>query len=601
MKSNKAKRSSLQLIRRFWPYEKKYLKTVILDLFCAALTCLCDLILPLILRTITNLAMTDLAALTVSLVLKLTFLYFILRLIDAGAQYYMADMGHVMGVYIETDMREDAFDHLLKLGYTYYSNTKIGQIMGRITNDLFDVTEFAHHCPEEFFIAGLKFVVSFVILCTYNVPLTILIFACIPLMTVVSIKLNRWQREAFRRQRIQIGELNAQIEDSLLGERVVKAFGVEEREKVKFTKGNQEFQDIKKLTYKTMAAFQASTRLFDGLMYLLVVLGGGLFVIRGAISPGDLVAYVMYVSTLIATIRRIVEFEEQFQRGMTGIERFFEIMDAPIEIQDAEDAVPLQMKEGSIDFKNVSFEYPDDHNHVLKDLSLHVAPGERVALVGPSGGGKTTLCNLIPRFYDVTGGEIDVDGQDIRHVTLKSLREAIGVVQQDVYLFSGSVAENIAYGKKDATMEEIRQAAKLAGADEFISGLKDGYDTYVGERGVKLSGGQKQRISIARVFLKNPPILILDEATSALDNESELLVGKSLNQLAQGRTTITIAHRLTTIRNYDRILVLSGDGIEEEGSHEELLKKRGSYYRLWNQLTGEDGEKSNDSDCSGGR
>ena len=601
MKSNKAKRSSLQLIRRFWPYEKKYLKTVILDLFCAALTCLCDLILPLILRTITNLAMTDLAALTVSLVLKLTFLYFILRLIDAGAQYYMADMGHVMGVYIETDMREDAFDHLLKLGYTYYSNTKIGQIMGRITNDLFDVTEFAHHCPEEFFIAGLKFVVSFVILCTYNVPLTILIFACIPLMTVVSIKLNRWQRKAFRRQRIQIGELNAQIEDSLLGERVVKAFGVEEREKVKFTKGNQEFQDIKKLTYKTMAAFQASTRLFDGLMYLLVVLGGGLFVIRGAISPGDLVAYVMYVSTLIATIRRIVEFAEQFQRGMTGIERFFEIMDAPIEIQDAEDAVPLQMKEGSIDFKKVSFEYPDDHNHVLKDLSLHVAPGERVALVGPSGGGKTTLCNLIPRFYDVTGGEIDVDGQDIRHVTLKSLREAIGVVQQDVYLFSGSVAENIAYGKKDATMEEIRQAAKLAGADEFISGLKDGYDTYVGERGVKLSGGQKQRISIARVFLKNPPILILDEATSALDNESELLVGKSLNQLAQGRTTITIAHRLTTIRNYDRILELSGDGIEEEGSHEELLKKRGSYYRLWNQLTGEDGEKSNDSDCSGGR
>ena len=601
MKSNKAKRSSLQLIRRFWPYEKKYLKTVILELFCAALTCLCDLILPLILRTITNLAMTDLAALTVSLVLKLTFLYFILRLIDAGAQYYMADMGHVMGVYIETDMREDAFDHLLKLGYTYYSNTKIGQIMGRITNDLFDVTEFAHHCPEEFFIAGLKFVVSFVILCTYNVPLTILIFACIPLMTVVSIKLNRWQREAFRRQRIQIGELNAQIEDSLLGERVVKAFGVEEREKVKFTKGNQEFQDIKKLTYKTMAAFQASTRLFDGLMYLLVVLGGGLFVIRGAISPGDLVAYVMYVSTLIATIRRIVEFAEQFQRGMTGIERFFEIMDAPIEIQDAEDAVPLQMKEGSIDFKKVSFEYPDDHNHVLNDLSLHVAPGDRVALVGPSGGGKTTLCNLIPRFYDVTGGEIDVDGQDIRHVTLKSLREAIGVVQQDVYLFSGSVAENIAYGKKDATMEEIRQAAKLAGADEFISGLKDGYDTYVGERGVKLSGGQKQRISIARVFLKNPPILILDEATSALDNESELLVGKSLNQLAQGRTTITIAHRLTTIRNYDRILVLSGDGIEEEGSHEELLKKRGSYYRLWNQLTGEDGEKSNDSDCSGGR
>lgn len=584
MNTNEHKRSTWHLIKRFWPYERKYLKTVLLDLFCAALTCLCDLVLPLILRTITNLAMTDLAALTVSLVLKLTFLYFVLRLIDAGAQYFMADMGHVMGVYIETDMREDAFDHLLKLGYTYYSNTKIGQIMGRITNDLFDVTEFAHHCPEEFFIAGLKFVVSFIILCTYNVALTVIIFACVPLMTVVSIKLNHWQRETFRRQRVQIGELNAQIEDSLLGERVVKAFAVEEREKAKFTRGNQEFQHIKKLTYKAMAAFQASTRLFDGLMYLLVVLGGGLFVIRGAISPGDLVAYVMYVSTLIATIRRIVEFAEQFQRGMTGIERFFEIMDAPIEIQDAPDAVPLQLKEGAIDFKNVSFEYPDDHNQVLKNLSLYIAPGERVALVGSSGGGKTTLCNLIPRFYEVTSGEIDIDGQNISSVTLKSLRAAIGVVQQDVYLFSGSVAENIAYGKTDATMEEIREAARLAGADEFILDLKDGYDTYVGERGVKLSGGQKQRISIARVFLKNPRILILDEATSALDNESELLVGQSLNKLAKGRTTITIAHRLTTIKDYDRILVLSEDGVEEEGTHEELLEKKGSYYRFWNQL-----------------
>lgn len=584
MNTNEHKRSTWHLIKRFWPYERKYLKTVLLDLFCAALTCLCDLVLPLILRTITNLAMTDLAALTVSLVLKLTFLYFVLRLIDAGAQYFMADMGHVMGVYIETDMREDAFDHLLKLGYTYYSNTKIGQIMGRITNDLFDVTEFAHHCPEEFFIAGLKFVVSFIILCTYNVALTVIIFACVPLMTVVSIKLNHWQRETFRRQRVQIGELNAQIEDSLLGERVVKAFAVEEREKAKFTRGNQEFQHIKKLTYKAMAAFQASTRLFDGLMYLLVVLGGGLFVIRGAISPGDLVAYVMYVSTLIATIRRIVEFAEQFQRGMTGIERFFEIMDAPIEIQDAPDAVPLQLKEGAIDFKNVSFEYPDDHNQVLRNLSLYIAPGERVALVGSSGGGKTTLCNLIPRFYEVTSGEIDIDGQNISSVTLKSLRAAIGVVQQDVYLFSGSVAENIAYGKTDATMEEIREAARLAGADEFIMDLKDGYDTYVGERGVKLSGGQKQRISIARVFLKNPRILILDEATSALDNESELLVGQSLNKLAKGRTTITIAHRLTTIKDYDRILVLSEDGVEEEGTHEELLEKKGSYYRFWNQL-----------------
>ncbi|MEE1087037.1 MAG: ABC transporter ATP-binding protein [Schaedlerella sp.] len=572
------------LLRRFWPYMKKYKKTIALDLFCAGLTCLCDLFLPLILRTITNQAMTDLASLTVFLVLKLSLLYLILRLIDAAAQYYMADMGHVMGVYIETDMRKDAFEHLQKLGYTYYSNTKIGQIMGRITNDLFEVTEFAHHCPEEFFIAGLKFIVSFVILCNYNIPLTILIFLCVPLMTVVSTVMNQRLRAAFRQQRVQVGELNSQIEDSLLGERVVKAFGAEERETEKFEQGNQDFKTIKKKTYKFMAAFQASTRLFDGLMYLVVVLGGGLFVIYKLISPGDLVAYVLYVSTLIATIRRIIEFVEQFQRGMTGIERFFEIMDAPIEIEDAPDAKELQMDKGEIQFHEVSFEYPDDHNSVLRNLCLTIRPGERIGLVGASGGGKTTLCNLIPRFYDVTDGKITIDGQDIREVTVKSLRGVIGIVQQEVYLFSGSVAENIAYGKENATREEIMQAAMLAGADGFINQLKDGYDTYVGERGVKLSGGQKQRIAIARVFLKNPKILLLDEATSALDNESEILVGQSLERLAHGRTTLTIAHRLTTIKDYDRILVLDKEGITEEGSHEELLNKKGTYYRLWNQI-----------------
>ncbi|MCI2047239.1 MAG: ABC transporter ATP-binding protein/permease [Faecalibacterium sp.] len=576
--------SGAALIRRFWPYQRKYLKTVAMDLFCAALTCLCDLVLPLILRTITNTAMNDLAALTVSLVCRLAFVYLLLRLIDAAAQYFMADMGHVMGVYIETDMRRDAFDHLQKLGYTYYSNTKIGQIMGRITNDLFEVTEFSHHCPEEFFIAGLKIVVSFIILCTCNIPLTVLIFLCVPLMAVVSTALNHKLRAAFRRQRVQIGELNAQIEDSLLGERVVKAFGAEEMEAEKFAQGNGTFQRIKKQTYHFMALFQASTRLFDGLMYLVVILGGGLFVVYGAITPGDLIAYVLYVSTLIATIRRIVEFAEQFQRGMTGIERFFEILDAPIEVRDAPGAVPLQVRRGAVDFHDVSFEYPDDHNAVLHHVALSIRPGERVALVGPSGGGKTTLCNLIPRFYDVTGGEIDIDGQDIRAVTLKSLRSAIGIVQQDVYLFSGSVAENIAYGRPDATRAAIEQAAALAGADTFICALKDGYDTYVGERGVKLSGGQKQRIAIARVFLKNPPILILDEATSALDNESEILVGQSLEQLAHGRTTLTIAHRLTTIKNYDRILVLGADGIAETGTHEALLAQKGIYYRLWNQI-----------------
>lgn len=577
--------SNLQLIRRFWPYQKKYRKTMALDLFCAALTCLCDLVLPLILRTITNTAMQDLAALTAGLILKLTFLYLVLRLIDAAAQYYMADMGHVMGVYIETDMRRDAFNHLQRLSHAYYSNTKIGQIMGRITNDLFEVTEFSHHCPEEFFIATLKILVSFAILCTYNIPLTILIFLCVPLMVVVSTILNTRLRAAFRQQRIQIGELNAQIEDSLLGERVIKAFGAEKMETEKFARGNQQFKQIKKQSYHYMALFQASTRLFDGLMYLLVILAGGLFVIYQAITPGDLVAYVLYVSTLIATIRRIVEFAEQFQRGMTGIERFFEIMDTPVDITDAPDAVPLQVKQGAIRFQNVSFEYPDDHNHVLRNIHLSIAPGERLALVGPSGGGKTTLCNLIPRFYDVTEGAIYIDGQDIRTVTLQSLRNAIGIVQQDVYLFSGTVAENIAYGKPDASEAEIQQAAARAGAAQFIQALPQGYHTYVGERGVKLSGGQKQRIAIARIFLKNPPILILDEATSALDNESEIMVSQSLEALAHDRTTLTIAHRLTTIKNYDRILVLDSDGIAEAGSHEELLQQQGIYYRLWYQLT----------------
>ncbi|WP_283128460.1 ABC transporter ATP-binding protein [Allofournierella massiliensis] len=574
------------LMRRFWPYLRKYRHILLLDLFCAALTTLCDMVLPLIMRYLTNTATTDLAALTAQVVLQLGAVYLVLRLIDGAANYYMADMGHVMGVYVETDMRRDAFAHLQKLGHTYYSNTKVGQIMGRITNDLFDVTEFAHHCPEEFFIAAIKITASFVILCQSSVALTLILFACVPLMGVVSTFINLKVRAAFRRQRVQIGELNARIEDSLLGERVVKAFANEEVEKEKFEKDNAAFQAIKKQSYRYMAAFQTSTRLFDGLMYLVVIVAGGLFLVYGKIDPGDMVAYMLYVTTLIATIRRIVEFAEQFQRGMTGIERFCEIMDADVEIFDEPDARPLRVTEGAIRLEDVSFEYPDDHNQVLRNVNLSIRPGEKVALVGPSGGGKTTLCNLIPRFYDVTSGRILIDDQDVRSVTLKSLRGAIGVVQQDVYLFSGTVYENIAYGKVGASREEVIAAAKLAGAHEFITQLKNGYDTYVGERGVKLSGGQKQRISIARVFLKNPPILILDEATSALDNESEVLVGKSLEKLARGRTTLTIAHRLTTIQHADRILVLGAEGIEEEGTHEQLLAKQGVYYRLWNGMVG---------------
>lgn len=582
----KTKANKQGLMRRFWPYLRKYRHILLLDLFCAALTTLCDMVLPLIMRYLTNTATTNLAALTAQVVLQLGALYLVLRLIDGAANYYMADMGHVMGVYVETDMRRDAFAHLQKLGHTYYSNTKVGQIMGRITNDLFDVTEFAHHCPEEFFIAAIKITASFVILCQSSVALTLILFACVPMMGVVSTFINLKVRAAFRRQRVQIGELNARIEDSLLGERVVKAFANEEVEKEKFEKDNAAFQAIKKQSYRYMAAFQTSTRLFDGLMYLVVIVAGGLFLVYGKIDPGDMVAYMLYVTTLIATIRRIVEFAEQFQRGMTGIERFCEIMDADVEIFDEPDARPLTVTEGAIRLEDVSFEYPDDHNQVLRNVNLSIRPGEKVALVGPSGGGKTTLCNLIPRFYDVTSGRILIDDQDVRSVTLKSLRGAIGVVQQDVYLFSGTVYENIAYGKVGASREEVIAAAKLAGAHEFITQLKNGYDTYVGERGVKLSGGQKQRISIARVFLKNPPILILDEATSALDNESEVLVGKSLEKLARGRTTLTIAHRLTTIQHADRILVLGAEGIEEEGTHEQLLAKQGVYYRLWNGMVG---------------
>lgn len=572
------------MLRRFMPYLLRYKGILILDLVCAALTTICDMVLPLIMSYLTTAATDSAVVLTIEIVFKLALLYLVLRIIDAAANYYMAYNGHVMGVYIETDMRRDAFEHLQRLGYTYYANNKVGQIMGRITNDLFDVTEFAHHCPEEFFIALIKILVSFAILCHTSVILTLIVFACIPVMLLVSVRLNLRQRDAFRRQRFQVGELNAQIEDSLLGERVVKAFTAETLENKKFEEGNQAFQRIKKKTYQYMALFQTSTRLFDGLMYLVVILAGGLFLVSGRIQAGDLVAYMLYVTTLIATIRRIVEFAEQFQRGMTGIERFCEIMDAEIEVTDVENAEELKVDRGQIQLVDVSFEYPDDHNQVLRHVNLSIRPGEKLALVGPSGGGKTTLCNLIPRFYDVTEGQIYIDGQDIRQVTLKSLREAIGIVQQDVFLFSGSVAENIAYGKPDAKREEIMEAARLAGADTFIEALKEGYDTYIGERGVKLSGGQKQRLAIARVFLKNPPILILDEATSALDNESELLVGESLEQLAQGRTTLTIAHRLTTVKNADRILVLGREGIEEEGSHEELLSREGIYYRLWNGL-----------------
>lgn len=579
-----------ELMKRFAPYYKTYWKTMAFDLFCASLTTICELVLPMILRYITNQGLSDVTAITVHTVLRIGMLYFGLRVIDGLAAFYMAYTGHVMGAKIETDMRQDAFEHLQKLSDSYFNNTKVGQIMARITSDLFDVTEFAHHCPEEFFIAFIKTVIAFVILSGINLPLTVIIFAFIPVMVISCTYFNLRVKKAFKRQRYQIGELNAKIEDNLLGNRVVRAFANQDIEIEKFREDNLAFLDIKRETYKYMAAFQDTIRMFDGLMYVVVIVAGGTFMVRGLIDPGDLVAYTMYVTTLLTTIRRIIEFAEQFQRGMTGIERFVEIMDSTVEILDEPGAEPLKCVKGNVRFEHVSFEYPDDHNPVLDQIDLDIRPGEKIALVGPSGGGKTTMCNLIPRFYDTTRGTIRIDGQELKKITLQSLRSNIGIVQQDVYLFSGTVYENIAYGRPEADREEVIEAAKMAGAHEFIQELKDGYDTYVGERGVKLSGGQKQRISIARVFLKNPAILILDEATSALDNESEYIVSRSLERLAQGRTTVTIAHRLTTIQNADRILVLSDGRIAEEGSHRELLEKKGIYYQLYMSVQ-ENGEQ----------
>ncbi len=573
------------LIRRFLPYFKKYRGMLVFDLVCAALTTVCDLVLPLIVRNITDLAANDLTALTVGYVLRVGGVYVLLRVVDALANFYMASRGHIMGTYIERDMRNDLFAHLQKLGFAYYSNAKVGQIMARITSDLFEVTEFAHHCPEEFFIAGIKIIIPFVILMGTSPALTLIIFAMLPLMLVCTRYFNKRMRAVYRESRHQVGEINAQVEDSLLGIRVVKSFANEPVEIEKFHRGNDEFVRINRRKYLYMGGFNTSTRVFDGLMYILVVVLGALFIIHGSITASDYMAYLLYVNTLLTSIRRIVEFMEQFQRGMTGIERFCEIMDEQPDIQDAPDAVELKNVRGDVTFDHVSFHYSDNDKNVLADINFEVKAGERVALVGPSGGGKTTLCNLIPRFYNVSGGRILIDGQDITRLTQHSLRENIGMVQQDVYMFSGTIADNIAYGLPGATAEKVIEAARLAGAHDFITRLPDGYGTFVGERGVKLSGGQKQRISIARVFLKNPPILILDEATSALDNESERLVQQSLEKLSEGRTTFTIAHRLTTIRNATTIWVLTENGIVEKGTHQELLELGGIYAHLYQMYT----------------
>lgn len=595
LKNNNPRNKKHGNLRRFLPYYRKYFGVLAFDLLCALLSTACTIVFPLIVRTITNRSIQDISSISIEWLLKLGGVYLFLVALESLAGYYMQAQGHIMGAMMEKDMRRELFAHLQQLSFAYYSNTKVGQIMSRITTDLNDITEFAHHGPEELLISTIKIVASFLILISFNLPLTLIIFALMPLLVISAVNFNRKLKTAFRRYRQQVGEINARTEDTLLGMRVVQSFANEDIENEKFEHSNEEFLDIKRSQYVYMASFNGTNRFIRGLMNIVVVIVGAIFLAKGRITTGDYTSYVLYINTLLMSVQQLVMFSEQFQRGTTGIDRFFDIMDAPLEIKDSKNAVELKDTKGEISFENVCFSYQGDGNNqkslVLNNLSLDIGAGENIAIVGPSGGGKTTLCNLIPRFYNADSGKIKIDGRDIKELKLKSLRHNIGMVQQDVYLFSGTVFENIAYGKPNSTREEVILAAKRAGADSFISELKDGYDTYVGERGVKLSGGQKQRISIARVFLKNPPILLLDEATSALDNESERLVQKSLEELAKGRTCLTVAHRLTTIQGADRIVYLSENGIEEIGSHEELMKKQGAYFKLYS-LYAKGGDKA---------
>ncbi len=556
-----------------------------IDLFCASLTTAGEIVLPLIVRRITNAGVASDGSLTLKLIIETVLLYLLMRVIDALANYYMATQGHFMGTKIETDMRNDLFSHLQNLSFSYYDNTKIGQLMSRLTSDLFDITEFAHHMPEEILITLIKIVACFAIFASMNIWLALIVFAAMPFMFIFTKKSRVKMKEAFKESRFRVGEINAQAEDSLLGIRVVKSFANEDIERKKFADNAHIYYDVKTKSYRYMGKFHTTVRLFDGVMYIISVGVGAFFMSRGLTTAGDFTASLLMVTTLVGSVRRLIEFSEQFNRGITGIDRFSEVMDVAAEAGSDGSGKDMTDVRGDIEFRDVSFKYEGTDKYVFEHLDLTVESGKTVAVVGPSGAGKTTICNLIPRFYMYTSGEIFLDGNDINTLSLRSLRNAIGVVQQDVYLFSGSVRDNICYGKTDATDEEIKEAARLAGADEFISELADGYDTYIGERGIKLSGGQKQRISIARVFLKNPPVLILDEATSSLDNESERLVQQSLDELAKGRTTLVIAHRLTTIKNADKILVLTEDGVVEQGTHKELIEKGGVYSELYSLYT----------------
>ncbi len=568
-------------LKKLIGYYKPYKSMFFADMFFAMLGAGITLTLPLIVRYITGTVVEQPMEIASETIIKLGIVMVVMVLVETGCNWYITYYGHVMGARIEHDMRNEIFGHYQKLSFNFFDNQKVGHLLSRVTSDLFDITELLHHGPEDLVISSIKLVGAFIILLTVNLKLAAVAIGIVLVMLVYAIFMNRKMKRAFKENRARIADINTQIEDSLSGIRVVKSFSNEETEMKKFREGNARFVNSKSRTYRYMGIYHSGMNMFSTLITVGSLIMGACLMTAGELATADLVTFLLYINNFIEPVKKLVNFTEQFQNGYSGYERFLEIMAINPDIADAPDADSMEKAEGNIRFEDVTFHYSENHEDVLKHVTLDVKQGEYVALVGSSGAGKTTLCSLIPRFYDVTEGSITLDGIDIRNLKLKDLRRQIGIVQQDVYLFAGTVMENIRYGKPEATDEEVVAAAKAANAHDFIMSLPDGYDTDIGQRGVKLSGGQKQRLSIARVFLKNPPVLIFDEATSALDNESEKIVQKSLEKLASDRTTFVIAHRLSTIRNAQRILVLTENGIEEEGTHESLLAKGGIYAGLY--------------------
>ena len=574
----------MNTLKKFIHYYGPYKTVFFIDLLCAAIISLVDLAYPQILRSATKTLFTQDKAIILQALPWIAIGLFIMYVIQSFCKYYVSCQGHIMGAKMERDMRQELFEHYEELSFSYYSQNNSGQMMSKLVSDLFDISEFAHHGPENLFISLVKIVGSFIFLFLINKKLALPLIVLVILMFLFSFRQNQKMQRTFMENRKKIGDVNASLQDTLSGIRVVQSFTNEEIEKEKFQKSNHAFLVSKKDNYRCMGEFMSSNLFFQGMMYLVTLVYGGYLIANNEMSAADLAMYALYIGIFISPIQILVELMEMMQKGLSGFRRFLDVMETEPEIQDAPDAVELKDVKGRVCYEDVSFHYSDDETTVLSHVSIEIPAGKSVALVGPSGGGKTTICSLLPRFYDVTDGRVTVDGQDLRSLTLKSLRSQIGVVQQDVYLFSGSIRDNIAYGKPDATEEEIIEAAKCANIHDFIMELPDQYDTFVGERGARLSGGQKQRISIARVFLKNPPILILDEATSALDNESERWIQHSLEELSKNRTTITIAHRLSTIKNADEIIVITENGIAERGTHETLLEKNGIYAGYYNMM-----------------